>query len=207
MGFERKGAVKTSSEGSTKRPARTRDPDRRERILAAAAVLIADRGYVAVKLDDIGTAAGIVGSGIYRHFDSKVAILIEMFDRMVDQLNEHAERSLHEEKDPRDVLLDLIRDQVRFVLEERTFCKIYVAESRNLPSEDYRRLRRKQRHYIDLWQDALHAVMPELSTDEELLIVHSTIAVIQSGLRFNSDLDREIASESLVAMARRVLAI
>ena len=61
-----------------------RDPDRRERILRAAAELIAQRGYLGVNLADIGTAAGIVGSGIYRHFDSKAAILVEMFDRVVD---------------------------------------------------------------------------------------------------------------------------
>ena len=47
---------------------RRRDPDRQERILAAAAELAAGRGYHAVGLADIGAQAGIVGSGIYRHF-------------------------------------------------------------------------------------------------------------------------------------------
>ena len=196
-----------SPEKSSERPARTRDPDRKERILNATADLVAERGYVGVKLDDIGTAAGIVGSGIYRHFDSKVAILVEMLNRVVDQLNERAEEALRESPDPRSALLDLIRDQVRFVIEERTVCKIYVAESRNMPSEEYRVLRRKQRHYIDLWQDALHAVKPQLSTSEELLLVHATIAVIQSGLRFQSDLNPVTASDTLVALARRVLEI
>jgi AcrR family transcriptional regulator len=50
------------------------DPERKvrkERILAEAATLIARRGYLGVNLADIGGAAGIVGSGIYRHFDRR----------------------------------------------------------------------------------------------------------------------------------------
>ena len=51
------------------RPRRRRDPARKDRILAAAADLVARRGYHAVGMADIGAEAGIVGSGIYRHFD------------------------------------------------------------------------------------------------------------------------------------------
>ena len=53
--------------------ARRRDPDRRERILEAAAGLVAERGYHEVGMTDIGAAAGITGSAIYRHFDGKSA--------------------------------------------------------------------------------------------------------------------------------------
>ena len=65
---------------------RTRDPARKEKILAAAAELIARDGYHVVSLADIGREAGIVGSGVYRHFDSKVAILVALFDGVIDDL-------------------------------------------------------------------------------------------------------------------------
>ena len=42
---------------------------------------------------DIGAEAGIVGSGIYRHFDSKTAILVAMADRVMDRLMAGARRS------------------------------------------------------------------------------------------------------------------
>jgi AcrR family transcriptional regulator len=48
---------------STADLARARDPERREKILRAAAELFAGRGYHAVSVADIGAAAGIVGSG------------------------------------------------------------------------------------------------------------------------------------------------
>jgi len=40
----------------------------------AAAALGARRGFDAISMADIGAEAGIVGSGVYRHFDSKTAI-------------------------------------------------------------------------------------------------------------------------------------
>ena len=56
-------------------------PHRKEKILDAAAGLLADNGYHSVSMAEIGERAGIVGSGIYRHFESKAAILVELFDR------------------------------------------------------------------------------------------------------------------------------
>ena len=67
-------------------PKRRRDPDRKERILVAAAGLGAARGFDAISMADIGAEAGIVGSGVYRHFDSKTAILVAMADRVMDRL-------------------------------------------------------------------------------------------------------------------------
>ena len=47
---------------TTTPPPRRRDPDRAERILAAAARLIASRGFHGVGMAEIGAEAGIVGS-------------------------------------------------------------------------------------------------------------------------------------------------
>ena len=58
----------------------------------AAAALGAQRGFDAISMADIGAEAGIVGSGIYRHFDSKTAILVAMADRVMDRLMTRAGR-------------------------------------------------------------------------------------------------------------------
>src|SRR5436305_4287665 len=79
-------ATSASSRGAPGRPARRRDPGRKERILVAAAALGARRGFDAISMADIGAEAGIVGSGVYRHFDSKTAILVAMADRVMDRL-------------------------------------------------------------------------------------------------------------------------
>src|SRR5258705_13535686 len=83
-------AQATSARGALARGARRsprrRDPGRKERILVAAAALGARRGFDAISMADIGAEAGIVGSGVYRHFHSKTAILVAMADRVMDRL-------------------------------------------------------------------------------------------------------------------------
>ena len=50
--------------------------DRRSQLLTAAEHLIAERGFLAVRLEDIGAAAGVSGPAIYRHFTGKEALLV-----------------------------------------------------------------------------------------------------------------------------------
>ncbi len=45
--------------------------DRRDKLIAAAERLVAERGFLTVRLEDIGAAAGVSGPAIYRHFPSR----------------------------------------------------------------------------------------------------------------------------------------
>ena len=55
-----------------------RNPTVARQLLAAAERLIAERGFLAVRLEDIGAAAGVSGPAIYRHFPNKEALLVEL---------------------------------------------------------------------------------------------------------------------------------
>ena len=184
-----------------------RDPERKRRILDAAAELIAEHGFLGVNLADIGTAAGIVGSGIYRHFDSKAAILVELFDGVVDRLIADAEAALQTSDDPVATLGALVHGQVRFTIEERRPCQVYLAEARNLPEGDLRRLRWKQRHYVDLWQDVLGTIRPELSRPQRQVLVHAAISGLHSVLRFHSPLSSDELAEFMESTARHTLGL
>ncbi len=188
-------------------PAYVRDPERRQRILTAAGSLIAQRGYPGVSMADIGTAAGIVGSGIYRHFESKSAILVQLFDQVVERLLADAEALLDERGTPEETLAALVRGQVRFALDERTLGAIYLRESRHLPDNDRRRLRWKQRHYVDLWQDLLLGVHPDLTAPQAAVLVHAAIAAAQAALRFRSPVEDEQLATLLHESACRALRI
>lgn len=186
---------------------RIRDPERRERILDAAAELISHHGFLSVSLSDIGSAAGIVGSGIYRHFDNKGAILVEMFDRVVDQLIGNAEESFAVSPDPQSTLGILVNGQVELVLRRRALCQVYVREARNLPESDQLRLRWKQRHYVALWEDTLCTLRPSLSHELSKVIVGSAISSIHSALSFSSALGEPELAGVLRDSACRVLEI
>nr|MDT0525577.1 TetR/AcrR family transcriptional regulator [Streptomyces sp. DSM 41633] len=130
---------------------RTRDPDRKNRILLAASDLIGRKGFHAVSIADIGNAAGITGSGVYRHFDSKSAILVALFDRVIDDLIAEEQSILDGTAELPTALEALIDGQVEFVVGDRQLAQVYYNEINNLPDEDRRRLRRKQRLYLEEW--------------------------------------------------------
>src|SRR6476469_1602032 len=66
----------------------------REKIRAAAVQLFAEMGYHAAPLRDIASLAGIQAASIYYHYPSKQALLVEIMDTHMRQLNAHLEKIL-----------------------------------------------------------------------------------------------------------------
>jgi AcrR family transcriptional regulator len=189
------------------RPRRRRDPARKDRILEAAAELVARHGYHAVAMADIGAAAGIVGSGIYRHFDSKAALLSALLARLMDEMESAAAAAVAQAADDRDALERLVATHVRFAIEERRLLQVYYREAHHLPEEDLRRLRRSQRHYIEEWVIVLAPVRRELSDAELRVVVHAALGTTQAVLFHHSGLPAERLAAMLEAMGRQCLGL
>src|SRR5919106_507719 len=77
LGRVRMATSMSASALATTRRSRAKS-DRRSQLIAAAERLVAERGYLAVRLEDIGAAAGVSGPAIYRHFPNKEALLVEL---------------------------------------------------------------------------------------------------------------------------------
>jgi AcrR family transcriptional regulator len=184
---------------------RTRDPARKQRILASAAALGARRGFHSISMADIGTEAGIVGSGIYRHFDSKTAILVSMLERVMGRLTSRAAEIIGAGGSPVQTLSGLVRDHIGAAIEDRDVLAIYHMEFRTLPADDRRRLRRSQRHYVEDWVHVLAPLRPDLAYGEQRLAVHAAIGAIQSTLFFRSGLSDDRLAELLEIMAHGCL--
>jgi len=60
---------------------RTRKEASRSRLLEAARRVFNRSGYLAPSVDDIAQEAGVSRQTFYRHFDGKLAIAMEYFDR------------------------------------------------------------------------------------------------------------------------------
>ena len=182
-----------------------RQPDRKERILAAAADLVARRGYHAVSMTDIGSAAGITGPGIYRHFTGKPAVLVALFDRVIDRLHAEALEVVRMEESPNESLRMLVDGQVHFVVADRMLAQVYYLEIQNLPEEDRRRLRRKQRLYLDEWVHLLGLLRNDLNDGEIYATAHAAIGAIQSTLFHSIGLPEDGLRSLLADAARSVL--
>ncbi|WP_199818128.1 MULTISPECIES: TetR/AcrR family transcriptional regulator [Amycolatopsis] len=186
---------------------RTRDPDRRAKILVAAGDLISRNGYHAVSMAEIGRDAGIVGSGIYRHFDSKAAILVALFDDIIDRLIADQEVALAEHAGPRETLRRLVRGQAEFVVRQRALARVYHNEIGSLPAEDQVRLRRKQRLYLEEWVHLTREAHPDLDDAVARTLVHAAVGAVQSNLFHNVGLEADRLLDCLARAAELVLEI
>ena len=188
------------------RPIRTRDPARKQRILTAAADLVARNGYHSVSMEDIGEAVGITASAIYRHYDSKTAVLVAMFDRVINQLlSEGQQLAADRQADPRAALARLIEGQIDFVVDDRDVAQVYFREIANLPEADRRNLRRKQRLYLEEWVHLLTELRPDLDDPAARTVVHCAIGAIQSTLQHSAGLPEDRLRELLHRSALAVL--
>jgi AcrR family transcriptional regulator len=68
----------------------------RERILAAAVQLFAQYGYHAATMRDIARISGIQAASIYYHYASKQALLVEIMDTHMHNLNANLQRIMQE---------------------------------------------------------------------------------------------------------------
>jgi AcrR family transcriptional regulator len=78
-------AVPPPTKGRPRGPQRTSGgAATRERILAAAERLFAERGFTGVSMPAIATAAGITAGAIYKHFESKEQLFFNIVRRAVE---------------------------------------------------------------------------------------------------------------------------
>ncbi|WP_185090968.1 TetR/AcrR family transcriptional regulator [Gordonia oryzae] len=194
-----------SAPHGTKRAKRVRDPERGLKILSAAATLFADRGFHAVSLGEIGSASGIVGSGIYRHFDNKYAVLVALLDKAISDLLDEAEQIADAGLSSSDILTRLVHQQINFCIDRRLEVQLYRQEISSLNPEDARRLKRMQRRYNEEWIATLLETRPELDEANARAMVYSAIGAIQSIVNFDSGLPREALVHRMDKIARACL--
>jgi AcrR family transcriptional regulator len=177
---------------------------RREQILAAAADLMAERGFHAVGVTDIGALIGVTGAALYRHFESKPALLVAIFDRAVDGLLGDAEGLTADGRPATIELLgDLVAAHLDFALRDRSVLAVYAREHHNMPPDDLRRLRRNQRRYVDVWIRVLVGAFPTIDDRQALARVEATFGLLNSVPNVSSTLtDDELRVEfSTIAIA------
>jgi AcrR family transcriptional regulator len=199
--------VQKKPSSSPQRPVRTRlrSSDRRKELISVAANLFASRGYYAVTVDDIGDAVGLTGPALYRHFSSKEALLVAVFDQVIEQLTTRLQQLRSEAPDPATALLAIVRLHVEFAIEQRENVAVWRQEFQNLPNPDRWRLRRDQRLYVEEWVHLVQELRPEFSDTEVRAAVHAAIGLLQSPSDFQSGLPAEAAVNLLMSMALAAL--
>jgi AcrR family transcriptional regulator len=154
--------------------------DRRTQLIAAAERLIAEHGYLAVRLEDIGAAAGVTGPAIYRHFPNKEALLVELLVGISTRLLAGATDVVANTETPTAALDDLIDFHLDFVFSEPDLIRIQDRDLAHLPVAAKRQVRRAQRQYVEIWVDVLRRLSTGLGENDARLMAHATFGLLNS---------------------------
>lgn len=175
-------------------------PTRREQILAAAAELFARHGFHGVGIDDIGSAVGISGPALYRHFRSKDAMLGEMLTSISEVLLAGGQARVEHSGGAEAILGELVAFQVDFALDNPALITVQERNLGNLTDPDRRRVRALQRRYVEVWVDAIRAAVPAMDEPTARAAAHAVFGLINS-TPHSRHLDRDQMGALLRGMA------
>ncbi|WP_157219625.1 TetR/AcrR family transcriptional regulator [Flavisphingomonas formosensis] len=109
--------------------------DRRDSILAAARQVFARKGFAQASISDIAQIAGTSDGLIYRYFESKRVLLIEVLSAFYGRLIAGTEQIIDAQPDFAGKLTALVQRHVQAFAEDTDLCRLFIAEVRNF--DDY----------------------------------------------------------------------
>ncbi|MBN8808710.1 MAG: TetR/AcrR family transcriptional regulator [Sphingomonas sp.] len=165
---------------------------RQEKILDAAATLFRERGFAAISIDEIGTAAGTTGPGVYKYFPSKGALLAEILERAIYRMRVDFARVLLVEGTPIERLERIVTAYVDVTEPEARAVVLGSRDFIHLPEERKPALRASYHGLREAFVDALVAVRPDMPRQDAKVTV---MAVFGGLLTSVALLSRPISGE------------
>jgi AcrR family transcriptional regulator len=184
-----------------------RKSDRRLQLLSAAERLFAERGFLAVRLEDIGAEAGVSGPAIYRHFPNKESLLVELLVGISTRLLAGAREVTSREADATAALDGLIDFHLDFALGEPDLIRIQDRDLAHLPAAAQRQVRRAQRQYVEVWVGVLRELEPTLAETDARLMAHAVFGLLNSTPHSLKPADGRAARSRAVMRAMTVAAL
>lgn len=154
--------------------------DRRTQLVAAAERLVAEHGYLSVRLEDIGAAVGVSGPAIYRHFPNKEGLLVELLVGISTRLLAGALQVVEQADDAGAALNGLIDFHLDFVLGESNLIRIQDRDLGYLPPAAKRQVRMAQRQYVEIWVEVQRQVDAQRDEAEARLKAHAVFGLLNS---------------------------
>lgn len=159
-----------------------RRPNRVDQILDVAVTLFDRNGYYATGMDNIGSAAGLTGPAIYRHFKSKEEILARLVTERATRSLERATVIAMEVNGPNERLHELIEFYVDELVGNPELARVAFYDRRTLSGATKESVMRLERRHIDIWIRALRDVRPDLTAPEARVIVQGMVGMAVAAL-------------------------
>lgn len=153
---------------------------RRAALLSAASDLFARRGFNGVSIEDLGSAVGVSGPAVYRHFPSKQAVLAALLIGVSQDLLSGGSDVIDAAANPQEALAGLVRFHVDFALSNPDVIRAQDRDLDSLADADSREVRSLQRKYVEKWMAVLKQVRPTLDPLTLRVRVQATFGLINS---------------------------
>ncbi len=177
---------------------------KREVLLQEAVLLFYQRGYHDVSIEEIGAAAGINASSVYRHFASKADLLAAAFHRASDRLTMTLGSALAESETPLAAVETLAKMYVEVSFGTSELLAVYFAEIGSLPDRSRTELRNIQRLNVEEWAHLCVEARPELTIVQARFLVHAALGLvfdIGRIVHFSSENSAQARVEKLLSAA------
>ena len=127
----------------------------RERLLAATAKLLTEKGYSGTRLADVAKLAELKAPAIYYYYDSREALIEDVVRRGQQSAQQHVESVLAKLPDGTpfiDRIRCAVEGHLRVVLDLSDFTTAAIRNMGQLPEAMRRQIRSDHRSYGELWQ-------------------------------------------------------
>jgi AcrR family transcriptional regulator len=199
------GSIMTTSAPETPNRRSQLKSDRRLQLLSAAERLFAERGFLAVRLEDIGAAAGVSGPAIYRHFPNKESLLVELLVGISTRLLAGAREVRARSADAAAALDVLIDFHLDFALGEPDLIRIQDRDLAHLPEAAEKQVRKAQRQYVEVWVGVLRELNTNLAEADARLTAHAVFGLLNSTPHSMKSGDGARAKPARAARSRAVM--
>jgi AcrR family transcriptional regulator len=189
----------TTSESPTQaapRPARKRRPYRRTEIQQAALKLFQERGFAETSMEDIGSAVGLAGPSIYRHFTSKAEILETALGEQGADFWAQLEASMSSASSPDQRLREAVRGSVNWWFEHTVITAVALQLRQHMTEEQRQLAEREDRRLMAAWVELVVGARPDVDRAEAKLLVRGGLAMALGMALTRTSLSRQRSAET-----------
>ncbi|MFL5277582.1 MAG: TetR/AcrR family transcriptional regulator [Myxococcales bacterium] len=131
--------------------AKTRENDKRARILDAAVRVFAERGFFGATVAEIARAAGVADGTIYLYFKNKDDVLLRLFDEKMTELLGEAKTAAAQEGPSSARLARLVQLHLALVEKDPELAQVLIVELRQSAQFLKAEGRQKLAAYLDVF--------------------------------------------------------
>ena len=135
--------------------------EQREKILLAAAPLLASQGYHGMSMRSLAKTAGISLANVYNYFPGKDDILFALQRDSFETLCDSADEALAGLGDPVERLYGFISHHVRYFAAHPDIMRVLVHEAASLPHAERRAVRRLKERYFEIGRGIVRQLVAE----------------------------------------------